>query len=160
MDLTQTHPRSPYAELDGLPWLPRMIDKARAAAAGSLGDYSYPCGMDEAALSFYGFEAQAFLEVVKTSASDEAVLRHVRAQMVSRSMAEIEAFRRKLLFLPPQDDERCSLLDAIRAEMGPKGVEVTTFAEAIALDEGWAVPKEPSGGTEASSPEANEPGLA
>ena len=36
-DLTKEFPRSPLEELDGLPWLPRMVDKVRALQAGTIG---------------------------------------------------------------------------------------------------------------------------
>lgn len=139
MDLTKLYPRSPYEELDGLTWLPRMIDKARAHLAGTLGEYSYPCGMDRAALDFYGVSADALLDLIREDATDEAIARFVRAHMVPRSADDLEAFRLRLLFTPPQEDEHCALLEQLRNEMGPKGRSITTFAEAIAVDENWPV---------------------
>ena len=141
MDLTQAYPRSPYEQLDGLTWLPRMIDKARAHVAGTVGEYSYPCGMDRAALDFYGVSAEAILDLIRAEASDEAIARYVRAHMFPRSTDELEAFRFGLLFAPPQEDEHCALLEQLRSEMGPKGRTIRTFAEAIAIDENWPIPK-------------------
>lgn len=46
-DLTKECPRSPYAEMGGFPWLPRLIDKVRAKHAGTIGAYiPYPCGSE------------------------------------------------------------------------------------------------------------------
>ena len=46
-DLSTEEPRPMDATLAGYLWLPRMIDKARAARANTLGDYyRYPLLMD------------------------------------------------------------------------------------------------------------------
>lgn len=141
MDLTSTHPRSPYDQLDGLPWLPRMIDKARAHAAGTLGEYSYPCGMDRATLDFYGIAPDTFLQLVQREPTDQGIAAYVRTHMSPRSPEEIAVFRNGLLFLPPRDDEPCALLEQLCQELAPGGRAITTFAEAIAVDEGWPIPK-------------------
>ena len=55
-DLSKEFPRSPLDELDGLPWLPRLIDKVRALQAGTLGDYTpFPCGGDRGFCDHDGF---------------------------------------------------------------------------------------------------------
>lgn len=46
LDLTRQEPRAPRETLAGLVWLPRLIDKARAKQAGTLGDFDSPCPMD------------------------------------------------------------------------------------------------------------------
>ena len=40
-------PRDGSLALGGIPWLARMIDKARAKADGTIGDYIYPCPKDQ-----------------------------------------------------------------------------------------------------------------
>ena len=45
-DLTKRPPRSPRVRLGGLVILPRMLDKGRAAIAGTIGDYHYDCPLD------------------------------------------------------------------------------------------------------------------
>lgn len=42
MPQEEFEPRPGDLELGGYRWLPRMIDKARADADGSIGDYCYP----------------------------------------------------------------------------------------------------------------------
>lgn len=61
--------------LGGYPWLPRMIDKARAARAGSLGPYfRYPCPMDRRALDILGLTYTAFQEIACNASTGRAVL--------------------------------------------------------------------------------------
>ena len=52
-DLTKQAPRSCYVRLGGYVILPRLIDKARAASAGKLGEYyDGPRGMNGRFLQF------------------------------------------------------------------------------------------------------------
>jgi hypothetical protein len=63
------------ATLSGYSWLPRMIDKARAARAGTLGGYfRYPCPIDAECLFRLGIDAEAFADVATAHGSDEDVL--------------------------------------------------------------------------------------
>jgi Domain of unknown function (DUF5069) len=61
-DLAREDPAPMDATLDGgYPRLPRMIDKARASHAGTLGDYyRYPCPIDTACLELLGINADTF----------------------------------------------------------------------------------------------------
>jgi hypothetical protein len=67
------------AELHGYAWLPRMIDKARAKRAGTLGSFVHPCPVDRNCLRLLGLDAQAFGDVVERSATDDEVLEGLRA---------------------------------------------------------------------------------
>lgn len=63
------------AKLDGYPWLPRMIDKARASQADTLGSYyRYPCPIDRACLDLLGIDADTFLEIANDSIDDRALI--------------------------------------------------------------------------------------
>jgi len=94
LDLTRDVPRSPFAELDGFPWLPRMIDKAHALYAGTLGDYSpYPCPGDKGFLGHFGLDAAPLGELIKGGASDDEIVAYVRANAKGGEEAK-EAFRR------------------------------------------------------------------
>ena len=64
-DLTQHPPRSPRVRLGGYAHLPRLIDKARAFAAGKNGDYNYNCTLDRMFFEFAGLSHEAFLDEVK-----------------------------------------------------------------------------------------------
>jgi mannose-6-phosphate isomerase-like protein (cupin superfamily) len=67
------------ATLDGYAWLPRMIDKARAAQAGTLGDTVHPCPVDRRCLALLGIDVETLGAVVARSADDAAVLDGLRA---------------------------------------------------------------------------------
>jgi Domain of unknown function (DUF5069) len=66
------------ATLDGYAWLPRMIDKARAARAGTIGDFIYPCPIDRACLTGLRLDAATFADVASGLARDDAILAELR----------------------------------------------------------------------------------
>jgi quercetin dioxygenase-like cupin family protein len=67
------------ATLDGYAWLPRMIDKSRAARAGTLGDHVHPCPVDRRCLALLGIDFETFSDVVARSGEDAEVLAGLRA---------------------------------------------------------------------------------
>jgi mannose-6-phosphate isomerase-like protein (cupin superfamily) len=67
------------ATLDGYAWLPRMIDKARAARAGTLGDAVHPCPVDRRTLKHLGVAFDDFTAIVARTETDEQVLTELRA---------------------------------------------------------------------------------
>lgn len=67
-------PRDGRVRLGGIPWLARMIDKGRARNADSIGEYEFPCSMDENLLAFLGLGADGFLELLKSCLGDDDVV--------------------------------------------------------------------------------------
>jgi mannose-6-phosphate isomerase-like protein (cupin superfamily) len=67
------------ATLDGYAWLPRMIDKARAARAGTLGDAVHPCPVDRRCLTHLGVAFDDFSAVIARTSNDAEVLDGLRA---------------------------------------------------------------------------------
>jgi hypothetical protein len=63
------------AKIDGYPWLPRMIDKARASQAGTLGAYyRYPRPIDAACLDLLGVDADSFRKIATRAMHSHAVV--------------------------------------------------------------------------------------
>ncbi|MBC7542929.1 MAG: DUF5069 domain-containing protein [Candidatus Sericytochromatia bacterium] len=147
LDLTKDVPRSPFATLNGFVWLPRMIDKARAFYAGTMGDYSaYPCPGDKQFLDFFGIDAQAIGTIIKDGASDETITEYV-AKQTSRTAADKQAYALR------QQNPPASLLHRValkvfrrkhRAKFQtlhpnlPFG-RIDSFAKMIALEEGHPI---------------------
>ncbi|NMB38017.1 MAG: DUF5069 domain-containing protein [Firmicutes bacterium] len=70
-------PRDGNQVIAGIPWLARMIDKARAKAEGRLGDYIYPCVRDQRLLAELGLTAEKFSRIVVESDDDRAVINRI-----------------------------------------------------------------------------------
>ena len=54
-------------------WLMRLSDKARAAAAGTIHDYIYPCPMDRGVLERWGVEVAEFERALRDYPDDRAL---------------------------------------------------------------------------------------
>jgi mannose-6-phosphate isomerase-like protein (cupin superfamily) len=67
------------ATLDDYVWLPRMIDKARAARAGTLGDAVHPCPVDRRTLKHLGVAFDDFTAIIARTQTDAEVLAQLRA---------------------------------------------------------------------------------
>ena len=60
-------------------WLARITDKARAAKAGTIHDYIYPCPMDQGVLERWGIPVAEFEKAIAADPSDAAMLRWLEA---------------------------------------------------------------------------------
>jgi hypothetical protein len=118
MDLTKTTPRSPSTMLLGYVWLPRVIDKARAKLATSLGEYVYNCGSDQHFFAFTGISADAFLEAVRISPDDAGVVAWFRAQATPHTDAEVRAFNTAFAARGPDTPGAKTWFQAIDADEG------------------------------------------
>lgn len=138
MDLTKNYPRSPNARLLELPMLPRAIDKARAALAGTLGEYVYgkKSPFDMALLDFLGLTPERFLEAVRTSPDDLAVVKWLRTYARLFTPVEAEDFAR--IFLNDGDDDADRARFAARKAKLPVRVQprVKGWADLLDVDEG------------------------
>ena len=67
-------PRRGREALGGVFWLARVFDKARAAAAGTIHDYIYPCPMDRGVFERWGISSDDFDRAIAQHTTDEAIL--------------------------------------------------------------------------------------
>lgn len=74
IDLTSAEPRGMDETLGGYVWLPRMIDKARAKQAGTLGHFVHPCPVDRTALARMRIDYGTFKRIIQSTQTDEEVL--------------------------------------------------------------------------------------
>ncbi|MEB3237750.1 MAG: DUF5069 domain-containing protein [Candidatus Sericytochromatia bacterium] len=143
LDLSRTCPRSPLDRLGGLPWLPRLIDKARAHLAGTMGEYiPYPCGGDQRFLDTFGLDAEALLDTIRTGADDAAILAWVEAEATE----DLTEGTRVLLAhfeapVPEDDSDRLTRLASAREELGRARPDldltwVDNFTKLILAEEG------------------------
>lgn len=76
-------PRGRDVVIGDIPWLARMIDKARAKVNGTIEDYIYPCPEDQKLLSKLAMSGDEFLDVIKDSPTDEDVIAAVKERYTS-----------------------------------------------------------------------------
>ena len=80
-DLRVEPPRRWNERIDGIPWLPRLIDKARAAQAGTLGTYLFgQSPTDGSCLRALGLRHRDLASIVSQSETDDAVIAAIAAR--------------------------------------------------------------------------------
>jgi predicted PurR-regulated permease PerM len=111
LDLRTTAPRRWSDELGGIRWLPRMIDKARAAMKGTLGDYLYgQSPMDQSLLRALGLSYKDFTRAVRDAGDDDRRVLELLEERapdgldLARRWSERLPQRRAFLFIIDLDD--------------------------------------------------------
>ena len=145
-DLRKGCPRSPRETLAGYVHLPRMLDKCRAKLAGTIGEYIYPCPMDQRLLDFARVTADQLTEAVRTHPDDDAVAAWFQTASKAHHPAELEAWNRQLLTRGPDTDEKWAYFRSVRDRIDPTRSDITSWADLLDLEEGRPVPRRPMEG--------------
>jgi hypothetical protein len=133
-DLTQHPPRSPRVRLGGYAHLPRLLDKARAFAAGKNGAYNYNCPLDRLFFDFTGIDHAALLAEVKQGRSDSEMLAWVGAH-TKRTPFEIATWSAFIERRPPgSSDGHAWFAETIKIS-APEREDVGCFFELLELDD-------------------------
>lgn len=135
-DLSQHPPRSARVRLGGFVHFARLLDKARAHAAGRLGEYIWNCPLDQRFFAFTGVTADALLAAVKEGRSDAEMLEWLTAhQQPKRLPHEIIAWSEWLENLAPGDAQRHHTMAEHIEKMGPKREDIRTAFDRLDLDD-------------------------
>jgi hypothetical protein len=133
-DLTQHPPRSVRVRLGGYAHLPRLLDKARAVAAGKQGGYKYNCPLDRNFFDFTGIDHEAMFAEIKKGQSDTEMLAWVRAT-TKRLPSEIFAWSK---WLEQHGSGGAAghewMAESIKANSGDRD-DIRSFADLLDLDD-------------------------
>jgi hypothetical protein len=131
--------RSPYAQVGGLYYVPRLLDKIRLHAAGQLPQEYHAnlgTGFDGRAVSFLWIEYPALVERVKEGGTDEEILAWIFSQGRRPTPEEVEIwndFMRKRGW----SDETSERLSLRKGESRLQDrADIQTFFDFIDVDEG------------------------
>ena len=134
VDLTQRPPRSPKVKLGGYVILPRMLDKGRAQAAGTAGEYHFNCPLDQRFTEFSGINADELLNLLKEGKSDSEVLAWIRANS-KRTDFEVYEWSQYQLQRGPSDVEGREYFNETVTKVAPDRDDVITWFEILDLDD-------------------------
>ncbi|HWF61144.1 MAG TPA: DUF5069 domain-containing protein [Nitrospira sp.] len=141
MDLRKNFPRSMRFKLAGYAHLARMIDKCRAALAGTEGEYIYPCPMDERLMEFVGITSDQFTAAVQANSTDEEVVKWLEQTATPQQPAELEEWNQKLLTRGPSSPESAAKFKKYLAAIDPSRTDITSWSDLQDLEEGRVVPR-------------------
>ena len=136
-DLTQRAPRSPRCRLGGYALLPRLLDKCRAALAGTIGEYHTNCPLDQQFLEFAGIDYAALKAELAHGRTDGEMLAWITAKSLARRSApEIEIWsahqdRR----LPDSDPGTTGYFAAALAGLTKTRTDIHTWTDLLDLDD-------------------------
>ena len=133
--------------------LARVVDKARAKLAGTLGQYEYDGIQNQILSSFLGIDTDDFCSAVKTHSTDDKILKWVKANQIPRSEAQIRKFNKKISsygsedwhegkvdYIPGEAYEyerfRLELFEAMRQRYAPNRSNVSTWFDICDAEEG------------------------
>jgi len=135
-DLTRHPPRSPRTRLGGYVHLPRLIDKARAVAAGRSGDYHYNCPFDQRFFAFTGITPDAFMAEIKAGRSDGELLAYVLASsQPKRAAAEIAGWSAWFEQLVPTTPDARAFFNDVHRQNAPQRDDIATWLDWVELDD-------------------------
>jgi hypothetical protein len=142
MDLTTSYPASVRETLLGIVQLKRTIDKGKAFAQGTNGEYDYNCPMDKHLFAFLGIDGEDLLDVIKSAESDDEIVEYVAPYVHAKTDEELAAFNRDWLTHAPAPGSGAeTYFFKLRGEIAPDRTDVTTWPDLLDLDEKRPVPR-------------------
>jgi hypothetical protein len=133
-DLTRHPPRSPRTRLGGYAHLPRLLDKARASAAGKAGDFHYNCPFDQQFFAFTGIDHEAFMAEVRKGGSDSVMLAYVAAHSKAKPF-EIAAWSAHLEDWVPSTPDARGFFNEVHRKNAPERTDIGTWFDWLELDD-------------------------
>ena len=122
--------------------LPRMIDKARAYNAKTLGEYIFPCPLDKMVLEFLDIDHKKITSLVK-KLTDEEIALWIKKRCLNRSREDKEKINQKILERKPNNQESMDRFNKLRNEINPMRIDITTWVDLLELDENRISPQIP-----------------
>jgi len=134
LNLNLAVPRSSKDTLAGLAHLPRMIDKARALRNDTLGEYIYPCPLDQHVLNFLATDPKDFADLAEVN-DDGQMAVWADESGRSRTGKERDLLNGKILNRKPDAATLAEFLDQ-KNRIDPTRTDVITWADLRDLEEG------------------------
>jgi hypothetical protein len=135
LDLTKQFPESPRKIMGGYVHLARMRDKARAKAAGTVGEYIYPCPLDKRLLEFLEINDAAFYEAAQ-KLENAKLADWISQKARKRSPEEIHQWNEMFLSRQPDNPESLQYFVSLRNKIAPEREGVKTWVDLLDLEEG------------------------
>jgi hypothetical protein len=141
MDLTKSYPRSVRDKVLGLVQVGRTIDKGKALANGTIGEYNYDCPMDKHLFEYLGLDGAKLLDVIKNAKSDAEIEAWLKPYVDKKSASDIDQFNQEWLkHGPAAGTPAQEFFLKLRSEVAPDRTDVNNWADLLDLDEKRTVP--------------------
>lgn len=122
--------------LGGYVILPRMLDKGRAAIAGTNGEYSYACPLDQRFLQFAGIDADALKAELTAGKSDSEILEWINAHSSTQPKQwDIAAWSALQEQRVPTDPESRQFFNDIHSKVAAGRTDIATWFDLLDVDD-------------------------
>ena len=128
--------------MGGLVMVPRMVDKARACNAKTLGEYIFPCPLDKIILEFLNISHEEIIHLVHRLTDDEIAL-WIKNKCLNYSEDDKERVNKKILEQKPNTQKSLHRFNKLRNDISPTRIDITTWVDLLELDEKQIPPKKP-----------------
>jgi len=139
LDLTIDYPRSPREKLGLYVHLARMVDKARAKSSGTIGEYLFPCPLDQVLLDFLGMDEPEFSKGVEGK-GDLEIVEWINQDTQSARPEVLEKWNEAFLSREPIDEEGKRRFFRKRKRIAPGRSDLKTWVDLLDIDEDREVP--------------------
>ena len=112
-----------------------MIDKAHAFNRQTLGEYIFPCPLDNITLDFLGVSAEEFTQLAEKN-DDPDISRWIEEKSQRHDPEKKEWINGKILEGKPDTQEKKEKFLKIRDTIDPSRTEIKTWVDSIDLEEG------------------------
>lgn len=135
-DLTRRPPRSARARLGGYVILPRIIDKGRATAEGTQGEYKYGCPLDMQFFDFAKVAPEDFKQQIHAGLGDGDLLQWVLKNTgATHGTQEITDWSRAMECRIPSDDDSRDFFQQTHKSIAPERSDIKTWFDLLDLDD-------------------------
>jgi hypothetical protein len=135
-DLTKRPPRSARVRLGGYATLPRMLDKGRAAIAGTNGEYHYNCPLDQRLLNHLGLDAEKLKQELAAGKGDGEILEWIHKNAKNKeSEPQAMAWSTYAEQRTPTDTESRDYFNKLHAQAAPKREDIANWFDLLDVDD-------------------------
>lgn len=135
-DLIRRPPRSCRVRLGGFVILPRIIDKGRATASGSNGDYNYACPLDMQFFEFTSLDPANFKKQIDAGLGDGDLLAWINENAgTKRRPHEIALWSRFMEDRMPSDAESREFFQSVHKSTAAGRPDIGTWFDLLDLDD-------------------------
>ena len=114
--------------------LPRMMDKAMAYKANTLGEYIFPCPLDKIILKFLNTTYKDFANKAQKLTEKEFSL-WVNEKCIKKSINDKNQINKKILEQKPDSQQSLDRFNKILKNINPDVKNITTWVDLIELEE-------------------------
>jgi hypothetical protein len=112
-----------------------MVDKARASRQNTLGDYIYPCPLDNIMFEFLRIGSETFQQKA-CEETDQDITKWIDSLCQNYSPQDKEVINKKIMKSRPDTPEKRQTFNEVLNKIDASRTDISTWVDLIDLEEG------------------------